>query len=62
LFSGWRDRRSGASADREGLFVHERDWPVRCPRSLFAGRMFYFKRGARFQFQAEAPERGRAPL
>jgi hypothetical protein len=43
LFSGWRDRRSGASADREGLFVHERDWPVRCPRSLLAGRMFYFK-------------------
>ena len=44
LFSRWRDRRSGASADREGLFVHERDWPVRCPRSLLAGRMFLFQK------------------
>src|SRR5215467_12431406 len=44
LFSGWRDRRSGASADREGLFVHERDWPIRRWLSLLAGECFYFKR------------------
>jgi hypothetical protein len=44
LFSGWRDWWSGGSADRDGLFVHERNLPMRCPRSLHAGRMFQFQK------------------